>query len=105
LPAEFDFPLQQKDGQPSKIAQPGEVTFWALGDPTNPPITQAQFDQLKSGALRFYVYGRVEYKDKLGNARWTNFCVATVPPTDPNQALGFGIQRAARNNDSDKIAR
>ena len=105
LPADFDFLTERRTGQPTRISPPSEVSYWGFGSPNDPPIMQATFDGLKSGALRFYIYGRIEYRDSLGNDRWTNFAFALVPPADPQVPRGFGLQRLAQHNDADLFGR
>jgi hypothetical protein len=100
LPPDTDLTIKST-GEVRDISPPGNVTFWGTNaDSKGKAVTQAEFDAFKTGALRFYIFGRITYRDIYGADRYTNFCLSIVPPTDPQSAAGFGIQRCAQHNDS-----
>jgi hypothetical protein len=88
-------PTQTKGTQ---VAPPGAVTFWAL-EPQGYRVPAEDFDQMKIGKLRFYVWGWATYTDVFGKERFTNFCLAILPPTDPKSGSGYGIVRCPLHND------
>jgi hypothetical protein len=99
-PADTNFTITPT-GEGKNVLQPGQVEFWG-SDVTNKgkTVTQAEFDAFKTGTLRFYVFGRIVYRDIYDIQRHTNFCLSVVPPTHPQSAGGFGIQRCTMHNDS-----
>ena len=48
-----------------KKAPDGAVTLWPL-EPQSMPIRAEDFEQMKAGTLRFYVWGRANYTDVFG---------------------------------------
>ena len=88
-------PAQTKGTQ---VAPPGAVTFWPL-EPQGRPVPAEDFEQIKAGKLRFYVWGRATYTDVFGRNRFTNFCLGVVPPTDPRSSSGYGFIRCPIHND------
>lgn len=100
LSTETDLTIKST-GEVRDISPPGNITFWGTNtDSKGNAVTQAQFDAFKTGALRFYIFGRITYRDIYDIDRYTNFCLSVVPPTDPQSAVGFGLQRCAHHNDS-----
>jgi hypothetical protein len=99
-PADTNFTITPA-GEGRNVLQPGQVEFWG-SDVTNKgkTVTQAEFDAFKTEALRFYVFGRIVYRDIYDIQRHTNFCLSVVPPSRPQSAAGLGIQRCPMHNDS-----
>jgi hypothetical protein len=100
LPDDTDLTIQPTE-EGAQIAAPGAVTFWGFGPtPNGTVVTAEDFAAFRSGRHRFYVYGRITYEDAFGKPRYTNFCLAIVPPQDPSSGAGFGIQRCKQHNDA-----
>jgi hypothetical protein len=70
-----------------KKAPDGAVTLWPL-EPQGTPVHAEDFERIKAGTLRFYVWGRANYADVSGIDRFTNFS-AVVPPTDSRSSSGY----------------
>ena len=100
------WPLTNYDGltiQPTKesvqIAPPGALTYWAIGKTGGGAVTAEEFADFRNGAKRFYIFGEITYKDAFQKDRYTNFCLAVVPPNDVGSP-DFGLQRCERHNDA-----
>ncbi len=100
LPSDTDLTIKSS-GEARDISPPGDVTLWGTNaDSKGKTVSQSDFDAFKAGTLRFYIFGRITYRDIYDIDRYSNFCLSIVPPTDPKAAAGLGIQRCARHNDS-----
>jgi hypothetical protein len=93
--AKLPLPTQTKGTQ---VAPPGAVTLWPL-EPQGRPVPAEDFEEIKGGNAHFYVWGRATYTDVFGKDRFTNFCLAVVPPTDPRSGSGYGFIRCRIHND------
>jgi len=97
LPEDTKLPLPAQT-KGTQIAPPGAVTLWPL-EPKGSPVAAEDFEQIKADRKRFYVWGRASYSDVFGKDRFTNFCLAVVPPTDPRSGAGYGLIRCPIHND------
>jgi regulator of extracellular matrix RemA (YlzA/DUF370 family) len=98
-PLDTDLPI----GSPQESTQslpPGAISFWGSDpDKKGGTVTVAEFAEMRDGKRRFYIFGRISYVDAFDSPRYTNFCLAIVPPSDPN-STDFGLRRCPRQNDA-----
>jgi hypothetical protein len=98
LPPDIKLPFPENLPKGIQVAPPGAVTLWPL-EPQGNPVPAEDFEQIRIGKSRFYIWGRATYTDAFGKDRYTNFCLATVPPADPRSSSGYGFIRCSIHND------
>jgi TIR domain len=96
-PPNEDVPIPNV-GEGTQVLPPGAISYW--GNAPGGRVSAEDFADMRAGARRFYIFGRISYVDAFDNARYTNFCLGIIPPSDPNSGAGFGLQRCPRQNDS-----
>lgn len=58
---------------------PGGGPYAGIGKAKWGPVTEAHIQQLKSGELRIFHFGRIHYDDIFGRSHWSTFCTLYEP--------------------------
>lgn len=87
MPEDFDFSKSEYGDYGSVTVFPGTLEKIGINADFRQKFTPNQFNMIKAGFQRLYVWGVVNYKDVFGANHFTHFCFSYFISREPDRAF------------------